>query len=73
MTPTVTIMLADGRTEELPEEQYLTLLALAQEHPDSSWHWADCRCCACFHPGGDLTRGWIVGADGSSEYHEGAH
>lgn len=58
---------------DLPEPQFRTLLALAQEHSDSTWHFNHCGCCVCFHPGGRRDEGYIVGPDGTSEYHAEAH
>lgn len=69
----VTLPLPDGSTLKMPEAQARELARLTQLHPDSTWHLADCGCCACLHPGGDALRGWIVGADGGSEYREEAH
>lgn len=55
----------------LPRPQLLKLAQLSVEHRGSSWHFCDQGCCVCFHPGGDSSRGWLIGADGSAEYHEG--
>lgn len=49
--------------------QYATLLALAQEHPGGTFHLGNCGCCVCFHPPGDKRGGWVIGSDGSSDYH----
>lgn len=59
--------------ESLPREQLLTLAALGQEHPGSIWHLAECGCCICLHPGGRRHEGWIIGPDGTAEYHAEAH
>ena len=55
---------------QLPSAQTTTLGLLSAQYPGSTWHLADCGCCVCLHPGGDSTRGWLIGADGSTEYHE---
>jgi hypothetical protein len=59
---------SDGRQVEMPVDQVLTLGAIAQEHPGSTWHFNDCGCCVCLHtPDGS----WVIGPDGESEYFAG--
>lgn len=68
---TVRIRLPDGEEADMPLAQALAVAALSKEHHGSTWHFANCRCCVCFHPGGDVSRGWLIGSDGEAEYHEG--
>lgn len=63
----------NGDSPALPLPQLLTLGRLAEEHPDSTWHLNDCGCCVCLHPGGDTTRGYIIGADGDYDLHAAPH
>lgn len=63
------IELPNGR--EITLAQALELVRLAEEHPGSTWHLAECECCVCFHPYGEVRRGWVIGPDGESEYREG--
>lgn len=58
------------KLRSLPRPQLLKLAQLSVVNPGSSWHFADCGCCVCFHPGGDTSKGWLIGADGDAEYHE---
>lgn len=69
----VAVPLPDGGEVQMPFDQALTIGRLSIEHPDSSWHFNECGCCVCLHPGGEKTRGWIIGSDGEAEYHEVAH
>lgn len=55
---------------ELPLPQAIALAELSDKHPGSTWHLADCGCCVCFHPAGDPTRGYVIGEDGESDYHD---
>lgn len=54
----------------LPQQAELVRLSL--EHPGSTWHFNDCGCCVCFHPEGKTHNktGYIIGADGESEFHD---
>lgn len=54
----------------LPRAQVQALADLGGASPGATWHMADCGCCICLHPKGDPTQGWLIGPDGSSEYHE---
>ena len=70
----VDLPIGDGKTKRLPLAQAAELGRLMQEHADegrSTWHMAECGCCACFHPGGATDRGYVIGPDGESDYHEG--
>ena len=55
---------------KLPRPQLNALASLAVEHPDSTWHLAECGCCLCVHPHGDSSKGWIIGPDGDAEYRD---
>ena len=55
---------------ELPFAQAMKLIELTQEYPGSYWHFNECGCCICLHPGGDKSRGWIIGSDGGADLHE---
>lgn len=72
MTVFVTIPLPDGKPVQLPLEQAETLASLCKQHPGSTWHFNDCGCCICLHPGGDKSQGFIINFDGDAELH-GSH
>jgi hypothetical protein len=65
----VRVSVNDGGEVMLPWVQVDELHRLALTYPGSTWHMNDCGCCACLHPGGDESRGWIVNADGVSTLH----
>jgi hypothetical protein len=51
----------------MPKPQRATLVRVACMYPPgATWHWADCGCCVCFHPGGDRSCGWLIDADGGA-------
>jgi hypothetical protein len=62
-----------GTDVELTYEQANALVTLKVEHPNSTWHMADCGCCVCLHPEGDSSKGWLIGQDGKADYLERAH
>lgn len=68
----VTVPLPDGTKRQLPIEQVQTVANLANANPGSYWHFNDCGCCICLHPGGDKSQGWIINAAGEAELH-GSH
>ena len=72
-TEILSVPIGDGKTVEMPKPQVLTLLAITTEHPGSTWHFNDCGCCVCIHPGGDKAKGYIVGPDGEFDYSELPH
>lgn len=66
----VTVTLPDGEAVRLPLAQVLTIARLAQENPGSYWHLNECGCCVCLHPGGEKSKGWIIGSDGGADLME---
>ena len=55
---------------EMTIAQAVVVAQLVSENPGGTWHMNECGCCACVHPPGDNTRGWVVGADGDADYVE---
>lgn len=55
---------------ELPLVQALAIAEILGRELGSTWHMNECGCCACVHPPGDNTKGWIVNADGDADYVE---
>jgi hypothetical protein len=58
-----------ARLAELEPAQLEALGRLAKEHPRSTWHFNDCGCCICVHPGGDLDQGYIINSEGDVSHH----
>lgn len=65
------IKMPDG--SDMPLVQIIALADLARAFPGSIWHFNDCGCCVCLHPGGDKSQGWIVNPSGDAELHEAGH
>ena len=59
---------AQALMDRLTPEQLDSLLGCLNRQPNSTWHFNDCGCCVCVHPGGDPTRAYIIGDDGEFDY-----
>lgn len=66
----VWVTLPNTGNVRIPLVQALEISRVLGDFDDPVWHLNDCGCCISVHERDDDTRGYIVGADGESDWVE---